>query len=139
MVSALRMLSRRHQSTFRRQCISSIRRGRTSQGIVILQTLEATPLEQAPGTIIYAPFATATTNGTGSFDDNPLGSCFGGLPPGTQVCQGYLAVSYEIIDGVTYPINTSTLRRDCLLGNSVTFQGNNLPFQNKVLSQGTVN
>jgi hypothetical protein len=100
-----------------------------------------TPLEQAPGTIIYAPFASpATTNSTGSFDDNPVGGCFSGLPPGTQACLQSFTVTYEnMANGITYPINTYTVRRDCSLGNSVTFQGNNPSYQNKVLTQGTVN
>jgi hypothetical protein len=100
-----------------------------------------TPLEQAPGTIIYAPFASPpTTNSAGSFDDTPVGSCFGGLPPGAQLCVANFTVTYQnIANGITYPINTYTVRRDCALGNSVTFQGNNPSYQNKVLTQGTVN
>lgn len=99
-----------------------------------------TPLEKAPGMASYGSFATPpTTSNTGSFDDYPVGSCFSGLPPETQSCIDNFTIPYQVIaNGITYTISTSTLRRDCALGNSVTFQGNPST-QNKVITQGTVN
>lgn len=102
-----------------------------------------TPLELGPGMTSYDAFALpANTSSSGSFDDDPVGSCFtfsSATPRGTQVCTPSFTVPYKLsLSGVTYPILTSTVRRDCSLGNRVVFQGNPTS-SNVTYSQGTVN
>jgi hypothetical protein len=98
------------------------------------------PLELGPGESKYKEFSTPfLTNSTGSFDDTPVGTCFTGLPKGTQKCHPTFDVPYEIVlTDVIFPISTYTVRRDCSLGNEVQFQGNPAA-QNKTYTQGTVN
>lgn len=103
-----------------------------------------TPLESSPGMNgTYGTFATpTTTSSTGSFNDTPVGSCFtfpAGTPSGTQACQAQFTVTYEnALNGVTFPITTSTVRRDCALGQSLGITGNPAA-QNKTYTQGQVN
>lgn len=106
-----------------------------------INTAGMTPLENAPGTNgNYNAFALpSTTSSTGSFNDNPVGTCFTGLPQGHQTCVATFTVTYQDTLGSTkFPISTSTVRRDCSLGNRIQIQGNPSA-QNKTYSQGTVN
>jgi hypothetical protein len=100
------------------------------------------PEELAPSdyTIGYEPFATPpTTDATGAFNDVPVGTCFGNVPPGTNACAQPFTVTYLLtIAPTVYLINTSTVRLDCALGQQLTVQGNPVP-QNKTYTQGIIN
>ncbi len=103
-----------------------------------------TPLEKSVGMTQYGPFALpSTTSGTGSFNDDPVGSCFtfkAGTPAGTQACNATFTVTYQdMLSATTYPISTSTIRTDCALGQTLQIQGNNPTSQNKTFTQGKTN
>lgn len=101
---------------------------------------EMTPLEEAPGTVGYEPFATPpTTNASGAFNDVPVGTCFGGVPSGENVCRSVFTVSYYLTNASSsYLISTTTKRLDCALGQQLVIQGNPVS-QNKTYTQGRVN
>ncbi|MCU1255417.1 MAG: sugar-binding protein [Candidatus Angelobacter sp.] len=103
-----------------------------------------TPLESVTSTagenISNQPFSTpVSTNPDGTFDDVPLGSCFGPPVPQTNVCIS-VTQTFNIIftDGLTYPISTTSSSRQCAKGISLTVSGNPLG-ENSSFSIGTVN
>jgi YD repeat-containing protein len=103
-----------------------------------------TPLESVTSTagenISKQPFSTPTsTNPDGTFDDVPLGSCFGPPIPQSNVCIS-VTQTFNIIftDGLTYPISTTSSSRQCANGISLTVTGNPLG-ENSSFSIGTVN
>ncbi len=97
------------------------------------------PLENAPGTNgTYQPFATpSTTAADGTFNDTPVGTCFTNTIQ--NVCVS-VTQSFQLVDtnNNTYAITTTTGRRDCEYGQSLTTTGN-LPGKDHTYTQGTVN
>jgi hypothetical protein len=99
-----------------------------------------TPLELAPGMLQYGEFAAPPqTDSTGSFNDNPVGSCFA-VPLNTQACLSSFAVLYEINTSTAnnLSIATATFRRDCALGQRLEIQGNPTG-NNPIYTQGAFN
>jgi YD repeat-containing protein len=103
-----------------------------------------TPLESVTSTagenISNQPFSTpVNTNPDGTFDDVPLGSCFGSPIPQTNTCMS-VTQTFNIIftDGFTYPISTTSSSRQCANGISLNVSGNPVG-ENSSFSIGTVN
>jgi|GEM_PF-3697445 len=105
-----------------------------------------TPLETAPGAVNQPFSSPSSTSASGSFDDYPVGTCFTfpqGTPPNTQACTD-VGQTFEIripntSNGTStdQAISTSTVRRDCALGQRITIQGN--PGGSVIYTQGVVN
>lgn len=99
-----------------------------------------TPLEQVISggkvQIPWSPFSTPqTTLADGSFNDDPVGTCF--TPnPAQNVCV-YPQQNFELKYSTTYSINTYTNRKDCSQGEQINILGN-LPGNNHTYTQGTV-
>ena len=91
-----------------------------------------------PGAPGYSKFATPdTTVVDGKFDDDPVGSCFSPDTPGNP-CRDVWQQFQAVANGETYPIQTTTTRRDCKLGQRLEIDGNPAAY-NKTYTQGTVN
>lgn len=100
-----------------------------------------TPLESVAGTGIQSqPFATPpTTASDGTLLDTPVGSCFTTSPPTQNFCVSVVQ-SFQIIgpNNQTFNVLTTTGRRDCEYGQSLTTTGNP-PGEDHTYSQGAVN
>jgi YD repeat-containing protein len=103
-----------------------------------------TPLESVTSSagenIVQQPFSTpVSTNPDGTFDDFPLGTCFGPPIPQTNVCISVIQ-TFNIIftDGLIYPISTTSSSRQCAQGISLDVTGNPIG-ENGSFSIGTVN
>ena len=90
--------------------------------------------------IVNKPFSTPiTTTASGTFDDNPLGSCFGPpIPTVNQCVTDQQTFSMIYIDGNTYPISTVSTSRQCVKGISLSVTGNPIGLDSS-FSIGTVN
>jgi hypothetical protein len=86
----------------------------------------------------YKVFSTPeTTTATGTFNDTPIGSCFGPPKPTTNVCTG-ITVSYQaVLNGTTYSVTTLTDRTDCVQGEKDQIYSNPAAY-NKTYTTGTV-
>jgi len=87
----------------------------------------------------YQSFSTPTsTIVDGKFDDDPFGSCFGPPKPSTNTCVSVTVYYQAIYNGTTYPIQTTSSRRDRNNGSKITVSGNPAAY-NKTFTQGTIN
>jgi hypothetical protein len=102
-----------------------------------------TPLETVlvngkPTDINERPFATPpSTNSDGTFEDTPLGSCFGPPIPSGNPCATDQQFFNITLNGATLPITTAATSRQCLQGIRLTVTGN--PGGTQTFSIGTVN
>lgn len=74
----------------------------------------------------FLPFSTPQqTTSSGTFDDTPLGTCFGPPIPSNNVCYGPITQYFNIVmSGITYPITTTTTVTDCVKGITGAVSGN---------------
>jgi hypothetical protein len=88
----------------------------------------------------FRQFATPpTTDGNGNFHDIPVGTCFGPPFPAGNPCVDVVQ-TFQLVNGNnTYPINTTTTRRDCALGIRITVVPGAGTDPQKVYTFGTVN
>jgi len=89
----------------------------------------------------FRGFATPpTTDSSGRFNDNPVGTCFKNSPPLTTNPCVDVVQTFNIVmpSGTTFPISTTTTRRDCAKGIRIQVS-NPAPGASKTFSNGTVN
>jgi hypothetical protein len=100
--------------------------------------LETVKVNGSATNINQKPFATPqSTNPDGTFEDTPLGSCFGPPIPSTNVCVTDQQTFNIVLNGATLPISTVSTSRQCLKGISLQVDGN--PDSPEKFSIGTVN
>lgn len=72
----------------------------------------------------YKTFSTpATTAGTGTFLDTPIGTCFSSPQP-KNICLNATQQFQALYNGQTYPVTTLTTRQDCVQGVQDQIYGN---------------
>jgi hypothetical protein len=71
----------------------------------------------------FNPFSPATDS-SGTFNDDPVGSCFLNVPPGQNPCVDVVQTFQAVLDGATYIVPTTVTRRDCLNGIRIQVTGN---------------
>jgi len=87
----------------------------------------------------FLSFATPPqTNPDGTFDDNPVGTCFGPPIPSQNLCVSVVQTFNIVYNNITYPIFTVMTRRDCVKGIRGNISGNPAG-DNGSFSFGTVN
>jgi hypothetical protein len=89
----------------------------------------------------FRGFATPpTTDAAGTLTDTPVGSCFHNSPPLTTNPCVDVVQTFNIVmpSGTTYPISTTTTRRDCAKGIRIQVS-NPAPGTSNTFSNGTVN
>lgn len=86
----------------------------------------------------YNTFSTPpSTTASGTFDDIPIGTCFGPPVPQTNVCVA-VTVSYQaLLNGQIYPITTLSARKDCVRGEKDQIYSNPAPY-NQTYTTGIV-
>jgi hypothetical protein len=104
-----------------------------------MKPLETTTVNGQPTGTVNQPFSTPQiTTSSGTFDDDPVGTCFGPPAPTQNLCvNAGQSFSIIFIDGLTYPINTTTSIRECVKGIKSNVFGN--PGGTQELSAGTIN
>jgi hypothetical protein len=88
----------------------------------------------------FSAFATPpTTDASGMFTDTPVGTCFNNKPPlTTNPCVDVVQTFNIVKSGITYPVSTTTTRRDCAKGIRIQVS-NPAPGTSNIFSNGTVN
>jgi hypothetical protein len=79
----------------------------------------------------------ATTTSTGTFNDIPIGTCFGPPVPTTNACVTVTVTYQALLSSSTYPITTTASRTDCVQGEKDTISGNPSAY-NKTYQTGTI-
>lgn len=88
----------------------------------------------------YNTFSTpVSTTTAGTFNDTPIGTCFGPPAPTTNVCVTVSVTYQAYIFGPTntYPITTASGRQDCVKGEKDQISGNPTGY-NQTYTSGTV-